>query len=181
MATQRFGDGRSALLACDSLWRWKLSINSENQAFDDFWNNLVNWLTAGSKIQPYWRLKNSVVEAEKQAEIKYIIPIRSNIEFSTLDFEIQNLRNLKSEKIKLLQTAKGGEYMTTFTPKANSSYKLIAKHKKKIISQVCFSSGQSLAGRELMALQPDIETIRKLASPYNNIIIHPAEEFDWQS
>lgn len=41
LATQTFGLGRSAILASDSLWRWKLDEPSESRAVETFWQQLL--------------------------------------------------------------------------------------------------------------------------------------------
>ena len=181
MATQRFGEGRSALLACDSLWRWKLSMKSEQQAFEDFWKNLVNWMVAGSKVNPYWYFNNSLLEPGKPSKLKFIIPGRSNIKYNDLAFFLGDMKEKRDKKITLTSTKRRGEYIATFIPKPNRTYKLVAKNKGKIVSIAYLSSTQSKRNMELLALNPNIETIKELASPYNNIMVDPTEKFDWQN
>lgn len=45
LALQRYGRGRSVVLASDSLWRWKLNQPSGERGTELFWQNLFSWLT----------------------------------------------------------------------------------------------------------------------------------------
>ncbi len=56
-AVQRYGAGRSAMLATDPLWRWKLALPSESRDFESFWENLAGWLgSAGRIAADGWRI-----------------------------------------------------------------------------------------------------------------------------
>lgn len=44
LAWQRFGRGRSMVMCCDSLWRWKLQQPSGDRAAEKFWQQLFAWL-----------------------------------------------------------------------------------------------------------------------------------------
>lgn len=44
LATQRYGAGTTAILATDSLWRWKLLRMSDERDYDRFWEQVLAWL-----------------------------------------------------------------------------------------------------------------------------------------
>jgi hypothetical protein len=44
LAVQRYGQGRSAVLTSDALWRWKLNQPSTERNVEKFWQNLFAWL-----------------------------------------------------------------------------------------------------------------------------------------
>lgn len=45
LTSQRYGAGVTAVLASDSLWRWKLLQGSDRREPERFWGQLVQWLT----------------------------------------------------------------------------------------------------------------------------------------
>lgn len=49
LATQRYGAGRSAVLATDPLWHWRLSMPSDNRDFSIFWENLTGFLAQSGR------------------------------------------------------------------------------------------------------------------------------------
>ena len=44
LAWQRFGRGRTAIMTCDSLWRWKMQEPSGSHDVERFWQQLFAWL-----------------------------------------------------------------------------------------------------------------------------------------
>ncbi|MDD3886787.1 MAG: hypothetical protein PHI35_07940 [Victivallaceae bacterium] len=46
VAVQRFGRGKSAVIATDPLWRWKLSLPSQSTDSERFWENLLAFVSA---------------------------------------------------------------------------------------------------------------------------------------
>ncbi len=48
LAAQTFGRGRTAVLASDSLWRWRLALAGDSHAADTFWQQLLFWLAQDS-------------------------------------------------------------------------------------------------------------------------------------
>ncbi|MCG8461614.1 MAG: hypothetical protein MI919_35480, partial [Holophagales bacterium] len=52
MASQSYGAGRTAVLAVQNLWRWRLARDSRPEHHDRFWRQLLRWLgqTAGERV-----------------------------------------------------------------------------------------------------------------------------------
>ena len=44
LAMQHFGQGRSAVLATDSIWRWQLSLPSTSHAYQRLWQQMLFWV-----------------------------------------------------------------------------------------------------------------------------------------
>lgn len=56
MACQRFGSGRSAVLGIQNFWRWRLAKDSDPHQYDRFWQQLLRYLSEGSREQVAVRL-----------------------------------------------------------------------------------------------------------------------------
>lgn len=52
LAAQRYGNGRVATMATDSLWRWKLSEPSDSKDVEIFWQQWILWLAQSTSQGP---------------------------------------------------------------------------------------------------------------------------------
>lgn len=48
LVVQRYGKGRSAVLATASTWRWQMLVDAEDQRHERFWRQFTRWLTASA-------------------------------------------------------------------------------------------------------------------------------------
>lgn len=48
LITQRYGRGRTAVLATSGTWRWQMSMPLGDRSHDIFWQQLLRWLVSGS-------------------------------------------------------------------------------------------------------------------------------------
>jgi len=77
-AVQRFGLGRSAVLATDPLWRWRMTIPSKSNFFESFWAGSIAWLSAGRDLRPRWNLTSLVVPSGKPCRVLFSVPPRGS-------------------------------------------------------------------------------------------------------
>ncbi len=161
LATQRFGKGRSALMACDPLWRWKMSMDSKSPLYEGFWAHLVTWLCAGRESQPQWKANSLVLEAGKPAEIRFSLPPRS-IPFKELEFSSENAGEVR--RLELKPSERPDEYKCEMTPAAGKATTLLAKKAGAVIAEISISGGPAPAARELEALRPDIAGLKRMAA-----------------
>ena len=181
LATQRFGEGRSAALACDPLWRWKLSIDSKNQAFDLFWKNLVNWLCAGHKNQPHWRATSRILKPNQTNTLTFILPARAGMKLKDLKFSVIDMKTKTRSAITLFKGEKKTEHVLKFTPKSKRNYQFIAMDKHgSVVALAWFSSGTGNDNMETLFLKPNWKILEKLADASDkHVVIRKNENFDW--
>lgn len=165
MAVQRFGKGRSAVLATDPLWRWKLSMDSASPSYEQFWSGLLSWLGAGTLSHPYWRLDSIVREAGRQTPLRFAIPPASQVKFEELAFSAET--DGKSQPLAMSPTGKPGEYSATFTPQSAKASLLRARRGEELVAEASISGGPEAVSRELERLRPDIANLRRLGSLNN--------------
>jgi uncharacterized membrane protein len=48
LATQRYGSGRSAILATASTWRWQMMMPYEDQSHETLWRQMLRWLAVSA-------------------------------------------------------------------------------------------------------------------------------------
>jgi len=178
LATQRFGKGRSAVLACDPLWGWKLSIPSENQSFDLFWKNIANWLCAGHVRSPHWTAPNRIMTPGRPNKIKFIDASGEKLEFFALDTKTK-----QKHPLSLSRGKNKNERYVDFIPEPKRAYQFIALNRKKeVVALAWFQSADSAADIETLYLKPNLDALRDLAaaSPKNSFV-PPNAKFDWKN
>jgi len=161
LATQRFGRGRSALMACDPLWRWKMSMDSKSVFYEGFWSHLITWLCAGRESQPQWKSKSLVLEAGKPAEIRFSLPPRS-VPYKELEFSSECAG--ESRRLEMKPTERADEYKCEVTPAPGRSVALLAKRAGATVAEISVSGGPPPQARELETLRPDIACLKRMAA-----------------
>ncbi|MFM1896018.1 MAG: hypothetical protein RLZZ385_1092 [Pseudomonadota bacterium] len=48
IASQRYGSGRSMIVATASTWRWQMMMHSEDQSHETLWRQMMRWLTVSA-------------------------------------------------------------------------------------------------------------------------------------
>ncbi len=48
VVVQRYGSGRSMLLAGRATWRWRMLLPADDRTYERFWGQVARWLTAGA-------------------------------------------------------------------------------------------------------------------------------------
>ncbi len=64
LAVQRYGRGRTAVLATDPLWHWKLQLPSEANDFEQFWENMVNFLAETGRSGGGWQVNELLYKSQ---------------------------------------------------------------------------------------------------------------------
>jgi len=158
LAAQRFGRGRSAVLATDPLWRWRLTLPSESRDCEYFWGNLAGWLgNAGKITSGGWRLDGVLTGAGKKTELRFFAPGLDAASTSELHFCAVDPDG-KTHALTLLP-GKAGHWQGDFTPVKPGIWKLCAKSFPAQTITVAPRGGE----RELEQLAPNENLFRALA------------------
>ncbi len=126
LAVQNLGLGKSALLATDALWRWRLSLPSESQAFEQFWRQLVGYLGAARQRQPAWDLGSAIQQADKPVEVKFILPASAGLKIDDLKFDLVEEAAPSAAQSLALSPAGEGIFRTTVSLAPGKTYRLVA-------------------------------------------------------
>ena len=125
LAAQRFGRGRSAVLATDPLWRWRLALPSESRDWEYFWENLAGWLGDSGKItRGGWRLDSVLTGAGEKMKVRFVAPGLDAGEAAALCFFAVDQEG-RNHALTLLP-AEAGNWQGEFTPAAPGVWKLCA-------------------------------------------------------
>ncbi len=160
MATQRFGQGRSVVIATDPLWRWKLSQPSANRNYDIFWENLVGWTGGAGEINSAtWQLSNRHTAVGKPIPVKIKLGIGFNEKIP--DFAVK--KDGRVIPLELKQKNENGVWEGEFTPQQPGVYVLRAPR----LAEASFTAAEIKGDRELDAPAPDLYFFKTLAEANN--------------
>jgi uncharacterized membrane protein len=74
LAMERFGEGRSAVLATDSIWRWQLNLPSTSHAYEKLWQQMLLWVAQHKGNAPEIQLASPGVSLNEKAAISVQLP-----------------------------------------------------------------------------------------------------------
>ncbi|WP_303056411.1 hypothetical protein [Victivallis vadensis] len=168
LAVQRFGRGRSVVLATDPLWRWKLSLPSDRRDSEIFWENLLSFAGDAGKLgdQP-WTLGESQPVAGKPLKLRLSQP------------EVPADCTVSCEKESWSLTfqpvsGKAGLWESGFTPARPGIYRLRSGDGAVRDFTVAADRGN----RELDAPAPNLFLLRQFGALDNCRVLAPAEKLD---
>ena len=135
-----FGEGRTGLLATDSVWSWNFRKEGGSRYFHRFWNNIIDWLISEPQTR---RLQLNSDKDRYQEEQKVLI------KFKLLEKNYQPASNVTgrltiSSRLgeiisKDLKTDEQGEQVFSFLPKQAGFYRasiVIEELKEEIMFSV---------------------------------------------
>lgn len=175
MAVQRFGRGRSALLATDTLWRWRLGIPSDCNDYEVFWENLVSWLGGGGDAAGSWVLPTFYAVAGKEFKGGFKLPKNAGKE-KKMEFFVRC--GITETKLEMRPGKEDGVVECHFVPEKPGTYELCAG---KTASAYFTVAGKSLENRELEMLTPDVAGLKRLEAAPNASVISPGQDIDTAS
>lgn len=76
LAMQHFGEGRSAVLATDSIWRWQLGLPSSSHAYGKLWQQMMLWVAHQGAAAPEIELASSCANQGDKVPVKVKLPPR---------------------------------------------------------------------------------------------------------
>lgn len=177
LVVQPFGSGHVGVLACDSLWRWKLSLPSDSQVFPQFWRQLVGYLCAASRRGPAWIMNSSIYAPDETAAIRFHLPSALGLEIGQLSFAAETAgRNIP---LTVAPTDQDRYYETSLEIEPEATYRLVARENQKVLAEAYISGKAKRIGREMQVLKPDRTGLDRLAIACRGVSIDPEARWDW--
>jgi hypothetical protein len=177
MAVQQYGKGRTAVLATDPLWSWKLSLDSKDPSYNQFWKQFLGWLAPGKNNKPYWNLPSAIITAGQKKKIELKVPTSYKISLDKLTYK---MTKTDSEKLTILNLKKNesGTHYVNINPHNEGIFKLTAELDDKVVAETIFTATSPSGTEELELLKPSRETIETLANTSFSSMQTLAEPFD---
>ncbi|MAE60113.1 MAG: hypothetical protein CMJ49_02025 [Planctomycetaceae bacterium] len=177
LAVQRYGKGRSAVLTTDSLWRWRLQIEADSFAYDQFWRHLVSYLATAIKRRPAWMLESTIHPPDQLVEVRFLLPETAPQSFEDLTFAA--VSDDASSVLRMEPTEKPDEYRSAVTTQAGHSWRLVAREGEAVVAEAYITGRATSVDPEFKALKADRRGLAEIAAASGGTLIDPDGRFDY--
>jgi hypothetical protein len=169
LARQQFGDGFTAALTTDLLWRWKMALPSGSHAAETFWQQLLLSLApapgAGLRLA---RTTETLV-------VKSPVALRITGPATTVTPTVESLSPSGEKKVLTPQPASEGDdrgWTVSFTPPSAGRWEVRARDSASNTARVTFNVAQKAQTTESMNLPPDLDQMRQIAESTGGSLIN---------
>jgi hypothetical protein len=182
LAQQAFGEGQVAVLATDPLWRWKLTSQSSDASFDEFWKGCLAWLGAGRIHATYWNVPSKTLTPGTPVECTLNLSSRSETRMQNLRATLTDLETQETKVLTLAFTDRTTRCTATFTPSPGHAYQLSAFNGNELLTETFLSCPAATGHKELQELNPDVDALRRLAATsFRHGLVQTGEQYDWKT
>lgn len=158
LAYQNYGTGRSMVLACDPLWRWKMNLPSKNPSYEIFWKNLFSYLSLGKNRTAHWIVPNLSPDV-KELELT----LDPGVQISDPGRIVCKLESDGMEQTLPLRNVEG-KLRCAVKPDIKEQT-VRAFYEGKVMASFTFSAQKSTEiEKELRMLEPDMEGLKEFAT-----------------
>lgn len=172
VARQRFGDGFTAVLNTDLLWRWKMSLPHESHAVEAFWQQLLLSLTgdSGEGLRIVTEEGRSAVNRPTRAVV---------IGAANGDIPVVNASSPSGKNLQLLLTASPKGWLVSFIPDCEGRWQVAATDSAGNQARVTQFADSEQRNAENSNAPADIDGMREAAEAAGGALIGP--DFDFKS
>ena len=171
LARQPFGNGFSAALTTDLLWRWKLSLPSSSHAVEKFWQQLLLSLAPASgeglrvvKLTPSPAVNAPVLfsaNTENPPAFEAVSPAGARQRLTATD----------------AATADGPAWQASVTPTTTGRWEVQATDASGRQARVVFPVGVKSVSAESLNLPADVAAMKQLAESTGGALLQDATDF----
>lgn len=176
LAVQTFGEGHSAALASDSLWRWKLSLPSDSKKSEVFWQQLLQWLSR----QPARGLFFDKVVNPVSLRQKLSFQIGGVPEGGKLTVAAWS-PSQKKLPLALTKVEGNGRWLLNLTPDEPGEWRVIAEESSGLRAEMRLTVDAKEASKELSMEQPDLYGMKKLAESTGGQLLTAGSPSPWKT
>lgn len=155
LARQQFGQGFTAMLATDLLWRWKMSLPSDSHAVETFWQQLLLSLAPAPR---------GGLRLVKLTEIPVLrAPVTVRVESGTGAPRVESMGPDGTRAALTLRPVpdEQGAWLTSFTPTVPGRWEVRASGSGE--AHVGFAVSEKARTTETLGIPADVEGLRRLA------------------
>jgi hypothetical protein len=168
LARQQFGNGYSAALTTDLLWRWKMALPSSSHAAEKFWQQLLISLVPeqGHGLRLVKTTESATVNA----------PVTLRVDGSDVKGEPVLSISSPSGGVKKLPMRKtsdgdGNQWTTTFAPDTAGKWEAKAEDREGNSAKLVFPVSEKPRTLETSNLPPNLDCMRQLAESTGGAMI----------
>jgi hypothetical protein len=167
-ARQRFGDGFTAVMNTDLLWRWKLSLPSTNRSVEVFWQQFFLGLAqpaAGNALELTSRTESPQLDR----------PVVMRVAGTADSVPTVTVRSPqgRSQRLNLapFDSEGAGVWLATFMPDEPGCWQANAANADGDAAKISIAIAKQSVSAELMNLPPDTDGLRRLAEATGGALI----------
>lgn len=181
LAFQQFGFGRSAVMATDPLWRWRLASPSSDRSYEQFWRNLAAWLSSGRERMTRWELNSMIVPNGKPFDVNLISEL--NPDTPEMKVYLEDGKGGRRD-LRLLPTSEREKYRCSITlDPEDSRCRLVAEEirrdgSRQLLAEASFSQARPMGNLEELLLKPDMASLERMATLPNVELAKTGEVID---
>jgi hypothetical protein len=131
LVAQRYGSGRTAMIATESTWRWTLGSDLGQKQHETFWNNLLIWLGSASRPRMQAVFAGKTVTVGTESDLA--LDLRSQDFQPSQDARVEAIVTAPSGKSQSLTIPLAGDlpgrYSVPFAPEEAGAYSVSASIK----------------------------------------------------
>jgi hypothetical protein len=155
LTTQRYGGGRSMVLATASSWRWQMLMPHEDESHAHLWRQMLRWLAADSPRRLTLALAQDSHHPGDTVEVSaHLLNEQFNADNNSLLWlQVKNPAGEVAELPMTRQMDKDGAYTRSFTVDREGVYDLTVAANSDV-------DGELQAGTPLIVTPPRLEFLR---------------------
>lgn len=171
LARQQFGNGFTAALTTDLLWRWKLSLPSDSHAVEKFWQQLL--LSLAPSTGEGFR----VVKLTPSPAVNAPALFSANTENAPLFEAVSPSGARKRLAVTDAATTDGPAWQAEFAPTSTGRWEVDATDTDGQQARVEFPVAEMPASAAMVILPPDLAGMKELAEITGGALVQDATDF----
>ena len=168
LARQQFGNGFTAALTTDLLWRWKLSLPSDSHAVEKFWQQLL------LSLAPATGQGMQVVKLTPSPAVNAAVLFSANTENAPVFEAISPAGQRWRLSVTDAATVDGPAWQASFKPTTTGRWEVSATDTDGRQAQVAFPVGRK---PEMPNLPPDLAGMKQLAELTGGALVQDTTDF----
>ncbi len=180
LAMQHFGEGRSAVLATDSIWRWQLSLPSTSQAYKKLWQQMLFWIANREGDIPQVQLSRQVARPGDLVTVTLQLPhpvadLSSGSQAQPVTVSAYSPDNtMPPQTVPLVPGSEPGTYTGKVTAGAGPWMRLVAKETDGPAGMAILNIHNTTLSVEDEHLAPNLDLLHQLAQASGGQVIDAA-------
>ncbi|MGB8352351.1 MAG: hypothetical protein WCD79_00530 [Chthoniobacteraceae bacterium] len=169
VARQRFGDGRSAAMTTDLLWRWKMSLPSDSHVVETFWQQFMLSLAPASTGEGLRLMKKTDLPS-----VNHAVALQVEGASEELPKIVATSPTGVQKPVYPTQESGGGKTGTlqaNFTPDTEGRWEVRATDTAGNNARITLNVSAQVRTTESVNLPPDVEGMRRIAEATGGALI----------
>jgi hypothetical protein len=168
VARQQFGDGFTAAMNTDLLWRWKLSLPSTNHSPEIFWQQFFL-----SLAQPIQTPAVELIRRTESPQLNRPVTLRITGAAESVPTLVVRSPQGKTQRLTLapVESEGAGAWETSFIPDAEGCWEANADAPDGDAAKLSIPVVAQARTAEMMNLPPDVDGLRQLAEATGGALI----------